>query len=115
MALIPDTGREIVYALTWWVVLEGAGLLVLPLAFRLFRHLPDRGYALSKPLGLIVVNYTLWMLGTLGFLRNSWGNILVSSVLCLVAGVFLYHRETRQRERTCLHPGLRPDGLLPGV
>ena len=48
---VPHLGIE--YALIWWLMLEGAGLLVLPLAFRLFRHLPDRGYAFAKPLSLI--------------------------------------------------------------
>jgi YYY domain-containing protein len=73
-------------------MLEGAGLLALPLSFRLFRHLPDRGYALSKPLGLILVNYVLWMLSTLGFLRNTWGGILFSAVLALGLSLLFYFK-----------------------
>ena len=76
-------GLQILYVVLWWLMLEGAGLLVLPLSFRLFRHLPDRGYALSKPLGLILVCYVLWMLSTLGLLRNTWGNILFSAIVIL--------------------------------
>ena len=74
-------GLELLYVFLWWLMLEGLGLLAWPLAFRLFRHLPDRGYALSKPLGLIGVSYILWMLSTLGLLRNTWGNILLSAIL----------------------------------
>ena len=73
-------------------MLEGVGLLVLPLTFRLFRHLPDRGYSFSKPLGLILVNYVLWILSTLGFLRNTVGNILLAALLALVLSLFLYRR-----------------------
>jgi YYY domain-containing protein len=83
---------EIGYTFAWWLALEGVGLLVLPLTFRLFRHLPDRGYAFSRPLGLILVNYALWMLSTFGLLRNTWGNILLVMILALGVSVFLYRR-----------------------
>ena len=85
-----QVGLQVLYVLLWWLMLEGAGLLALPLCFRLFRHLPDRGYALSKPLGLILVSYFLWMLGTLGFLRNTWGGILFSVILTLALSLFFY-------------------------
>ncbi len=96
MEYTPHLGWE--YALLWWLALEAIGLLALPLAFRLFRHLPDRGYALAKPLGLVLVSYLLWMLSTLGLLRNSWGSILL--VLGLVGGLStaLYHRLYRRAD-----------------
>ena len=96
MEYTPHLGLE--YALLWWLMLEGIGLIVLPMAFRLFHHLPDRGYALAKPLGLIVVNYLLWMLSTLGFLRNSWGNILLVLVLTLAISTWLYHRTYKRAD-----------------
>lgn len=90
--MVPNTGLEIGYVLLWWLMLEGAGLLALPLAFRLFKHLPDRGYALAKPMGLLLTGYLLWMLSTLGFLRNTWGNILLAAVLALALSVLFYVR-----------------------
>ena len=86
----PQVGLQILYVVLWWLMVQGAGLLALPLSFRLFRHLPDRGYALSKPLGLILVNYILWMSSTLGLLRNTWGNILFSAILALGLSVLFY-------------------------
>jgi YYY domain-containing protein len=90
MDFTPHLGIE--YALLWWLMLEGIGVIVLPLTFRLCRHLPDRGYALAKPLGLILINYALWMLGTLGFLRNTWGNILLVVIGTAALSVLLYAR-----------------------
>ncbi|MBN1639947.1 MAG: hypothetical protein JXA09_01835 [Anaerolineae bacterium] len=90
MADTPHLGLE--YALLWWLLLEGIGLIALPLAFRLFRHLPDRGYAFAKPLGLILVTYLLWMLSTLGLLRNTWSSILLVLLLALGLGVWIYRR-----------------------
>jgi YYY domain-containing protein len=88
MEFAPHLGIE--YALLWWLMLEVIGVVALPLTFRLCRHLPDRGYALAKPLGLILINYALWMLSTLGFLRNTWGNIFLVTIGVAVLSVLFY-------------------------
>lgn len=71
--------------LRFWLVIQLFALAALPLAWRLFGALPGRGYALAKPLGLLLVTYVLWMGGSLGLLRNSVGGVLAS--LALVAAV----------------------------
>ncbi len=96
MQYTPNTALEIGYAVLWWLMLEAIGLLVLPMTFRLFRHLPDRGYGLSKPLGLVLVSYVLWMSGTLGFLRNTRGNILLAAAGACALSVWLYWRGQRK-------------------
>ncbi|RME48829.1 MAG: hypothetical protein D6791_02360, partial [Chloroflexi bacterium] len=57
--------------ITWYLILEVLGFITLPIAFRLFRWLPDRGYALAKPLGLLLTGYGLWVLVSFRFLRNT--------------------------------------------
>ncbi|MFZ2360756.1 MAG: DUF2298 domain-containing protein [Anaerolineae bacterium] len=74
--------------LRFWLVIQLFTLAVLPLAWRLFGALPSRGYALAKPLGLLLVTYVLWMGSSLGLLRNSVGGVLAS--LALVAAVSLW-------------------------
>ena len=71
--------------LLWVVAVQCAGLAVLPLSVRLFRTLPDRGYALAKPLGLLAVTYLIWLLGMLGYLAYSRPTCL--AVLVLVGSV----------------------------
>ena len=44
---------------SWWLIIEVLGLLALPVALRLFCHLPDRGYAFARPLGLLLTGYVL--------------------------------------------------------
>jgi len=77
------------YVLIWWFLMEVMGLAVLPLALRLFRHLPDRGYAFAKPLGLLLVSYVFWLLGSLGFLRNSVGGIVFALAVVMAVSVWL--------------------------
>lgn len=56
--------------LTWLLVLELLGLAMFALLFRFFPRLPDRGFSLAKVLGLLLVAYAAWLLGSLG---NSSG------------------------------------------
>ncbi len=74
--------------LRFWLVIQLFALAALPLAWRLFAALPSRGYALAKPLGLLLVTYVLWIGGSLGLLRNSVGGVLAS--LAIVAAVSLW-------------------------
>src|SRR5262245_15378837 len=69
----------------WWLTLQLFGLAVLPLTLRLFKNLPDRGWAFARPVGLISVGYLLWLGGTVGLLSNSWSSIVG---LLLVAAAF---------------------------
>jgi len=80
--------------LTWWLLVELIGIAVLPIAFRFFRNLPDRGYAFIKPLGLLLLAYPFWLLTTFGFLSNTRGAIL--GVGIVVAGCAWYFG-TRQQ------------------
>jgi YYY domain-containing protein len=73
--------------LNWYIAATLAGGVALPLAFRLFHLLPDRGYTLARPLGLLATGYGFWLLGTLGFLRNDAGGVLIAAALVLIGGL----------------------------
>lgn len=77
--------NEVLAVFCWWLIIEILGLIALPLTMRLFRHLPERGYALAKPLGLLLVSYVLWIGATFGLLHNSVGGIVFS---ILAVGAF---------------------------
>ncbi|MGZ6286118.1 MAG: DUF2298 domain-containing protein, partial [Ktedonobacterales bacterium] len=44
----------------WWLTLEIIGLLGLPLVALTLANLPDRGWALSKPLSLLLLGWLIW-------------------------------------------------------
>ena len=52
--------------LSWVLVLELLGLATFALLFRVLPGLPDRGFSLAKTVGLLVVAYLAWLLGSLG-------------------------------------------------
>ena len=85
--------------LSWWLIVETLGLLALPLTWRMLQHLPGRGYAFAKPLGLLTVGYLFWIGGSLGFLNNSRTAILFCMLLLGVASLTI-GLKNRQAIRT---------------
>ncbi|MBZ0291956.1 MAG: DUF2298 domain-containing protein, partial [Anaerolineae bacterium] len=82
--------REGWTVLSWWALVTLAGMAAFPLSTRLLSALPDRGYTLSRAVGLLLVGWVFWMLGSLGFLPNSTGSILLSWLIVLVVSLVLY-------------------------
>ena len=81
--------------LLWLVTVEIIGIAVFPLAYFLLPRLSDRGYGLSKPLGILLIGYAAWILSVL-HLVPSVRITLVGLVLLVAAssGALAYlHRE----------------------
>lgn len=76
--------------LRWLLVLSAVGWLAYPLAFRLFAHLPGRGVAFIRPLGLLLWGFLFWLPGSLGLLGNDLGGSWLA--LAALAGLGLWAR-----------------------
>jgi YYY domain-containing protein len=87
----------------WWLWIQVIGLAALPLSYRFFRWLPDRGYVFARPLGLLLASYLLWLGGSLGLLHNSIGGMLFSVAIVSVVSLAVYWRG---RSRADGDPGL---------
>ena len=82
MTLLLDwIAREGHLVLAWWLWITLAGLAVMPLCLRFCAGLPDRGYTLARALGMLLVTWVFWLLGSYGFLMNSSGGIALSWLL----------------------------------
>jgi len=71
--------------LLWLITVEIIGLAVFPLAYFLLPKLSDRGYGLSKPLGILLIGYVAWILSVV-HLVPSVRITLVGLVVLLAAG-----------------------------
>jgi YYY domain-containing protein len=80
--------------ITWYLALQLFALAAWPLTFGVCNRLPDRGYALSKGLGLVLITFITWALAhlasrfpALGFSFNTisgaWFAVLAVSLLSL--------------------------------
>ncbi len=78
--------------LVWWLLITVLGWLALPTSMRIFRWLPDRGYAFSKALGLLFISYFLWIGASTGLLTNDLGGILIAVLLLTAISAWFYFR-----------------------
>ncbi|TKJ28291.1 MAG: hypothetical protein CEE40_11805 [Chloroflexi bacterium B3_Chlor] len=81
------------HVFSWWLAVEILGLAALPLAWRLFRNLPDRGYALAKPLGILLTSYLFWLAVSSRFMANTRIAIILCILLVGGGSAFLYLRK----------------------
>ncbi len=65
-------------AVVWFLAAVLIGWIAFPLAFVTLGGLPDRGYALSRVLGLLVIAYLPWLAASIKFLPFSRGTILLA-------------------------------------
>ena len=63
--------------LAWLLLVELIYVVSLPLAFFIFRPLPDRGIILARILGILGVSYVAWLLASLHWVSFSRASMLV--------------------------------------
>jgi YYY domain-containing protein len=82
----PDSLTNRFPAISWLLMLELVSLALVPLALVIFRHLPDGGYLLTKPLALLGIAYPVWLGAAVGVFDFTRGTVLGVAALLLVAG-----------------------------
>ncbi|MCP4427303.1 MAG: hypothetical protein GY803_22675 [Chloroflexi bacterium] len=91
---------DIFAAIRWWAALMIIGAAATPLTFYLFRRLADRGYAFAKLVGLLIVSYLFWLLGSLGILGNNLGDILFALLVLISLSAWATKRLATTRLET---------------
>ncbi|MGQ9925697.1 MAG: DUF2298 domain-containing protein [Chloroflexaceae bacterium] len=75
------------YILIWWLIASLIGLAGLPLANWLLRALPDGGFSLARPLGLLLTGYLVWLLAMFGLAPFAAPAIVIAVVAVAAVGV----------------------------
>ncbi|MCK5316699.1 MAG: hypothetical protein KAJ55_02230, partial [Anaerolineales bacterium] len=74
---------------TWWLISTLMGALTLPIAWRIFGRLEDRGYGFARALGLLLTGYFFWMGTTLHIFQPSIGGAVLAVLALLVVSVWI--------------------------
>lgn len=97
--------------LLWLISIEALGLAAFPLAYYLFPNLPDRGFSVRKPLGILLVCYFSWILSVLRLVPSNGVTITLLVLILSTLSTFLFwkHRKAFQKlwkfERSSLITG----------
>ena len=81
----------------WYLAITLLGLLTFPLTYRLFPALADRGYSLSRALGLLLWGFVFWLSVSFGLARNEVGGLLFA--LAVVVGLSVWAIQATDKEQ----------------
>lgn len=82
--------RDLLSFLSWYLIITVVGLLTLPIVYRYFVNLRDRGYAFIRGIGLLLWGFIFWFLASLGIVQNNiGGQVFALIVICLFSGLIL--------------------------
>jgi uncharacterized membrane protein len=80
---------QVAYAVIWWLILLLIGLITFPLMSRVCGRLPDKGYSISKILGLLLLTYFSWLFASLHLLKFGYVNISIAFLILLALSLYL--------------------------
>ncbi|HLF72674.1 MAG TPA: DUF2298 domain-containing protein [Dehalococcoidia bacterium] len=83
-------------AFSWWLVIEIVGLLALPVVFSFCSGLPGRGYAFTKPIGLLLIGYGFWLALSLHLLPNRPGSVVWIALVIIVVDAWLLRKRWQE-------------------
>lgn len=86
---------QVAYVACWWLLLEVIGLISFPLVSRVCTGLADKGYSISKLVGLVLLTYFAWMLSSLKILPFGPISILISFLLLAALCLYLGRKHLR--------------------
>jgi YYY domain-containing protein len=74
---------DVLAFILWYLAISVIGAAAAPIAFRALPRLADKGYAFSKPLGLLIWGFLYWLLVSFGVLQNDLGGEVIAFFLLL--------------------------------
>ena len=77
----------------WLLIIEFLGLVAFPFTFVLFPVLKDRGYGFAKPLGLLMLAYPVWLLGSMHLSAGARVMPVLVLVMLTIASALLVRRK----------------------
>lgn len=84
--------QPVLAAIVWWIAVILLGWLTFPLTYIVLRGLPDRGYALTRILALLLISYITWLAASFGWLAHSRSTILLAILLVGLVSLAIFWR-----------------------
>ena len=75
--------------LFWYIFILTVGWFSFPLAYTLFRNFPDRGFAVSKTLGLFLITYLIWLTSSVGLTSYQTRSVFMLFILYTILNIVL--------------------------
>src|ERR1035437_5057114 len=86
---------DITDILKWFLVFLFVGTAFLPLTFSIFENLKDKGYIFSKIIGIAIVSYFIFLMGTLRIFKFSEVSVFASVIIFYLVnyGILIFKKK----------------------
>ncbi|MFW6125570.1 MAG: DUF2298 domain-containing protein [Chloroflexota bacterium] len=86
---------QVAYVVVWWLALGVVGLVSFPLVSRICGALGDRGYSISKLVGLVILTFLVWVISSLRVLPFGLGSIGLSFAILTALSLWFGRRHVK--------------------
>ena len=86
---------QVAYAICWWLIVEVIGWLSFPLVSRVCSSLADRGFAISKLVGMVLLTFLCWLISSLHLLPFGYISLITSVLLLGAVSLFLGRKQLK--------------------
>lgn len=80
----------------WYVTLSVLGVIAWPVVWSVLPSLPDRGYGLSRPIGLLAVSWAGWLMASVDLLPWTRLSLVIASAVCVLSVIPVLRRSGRE-------------------
>jgi len=88
---------------SWWFIIFVLGFINFPITWWFFRRFFDLGYIFSKILGILILSYLIWLIGSLRILPFSTITIWLVIILLTLINLLLARKFKREFLRDLNH------------
>ncbi|MEM8863056.1 MAG: DUF2298 domain-containing protein, partial [Chloroflexota bacterium] len=81
------SNNDALAAVVWWLLVIIIGRIAFPICYLIFPGLPDRGYAVSKIFGFLLISWIAWAGASVGLFAFGQMSLLIAT-LFIFAGAF---------------------------
>lgn len=83
------SNNSVVAAVVWWLLIVIIGRLSYPLCYLIFTGLPDRGYAISKVFGMLVISWLAWLSASVGLIQFGRASLFTATLLLFAISFYI--------------------------
>lgn len=103
-----------IFIFNWWLTIFVIGYVFLPISSSIFGKFLDKGYLFSKILGISILGYTIFLLGTFHILPFSLFTCLLLIILFFLLNYFFFLKKREKKNnhsfiKTALFPFFSKD------
>src|SRR5258708_1054078 len=86
-------------SLFWYVCLLALGIVFLPLTRLFFPHFIDRGYAFSKTVAILLLSYTVFLLGSIKVVPFARNSLFLIILVFTAINVYVFRKRSIKNQK----------------